>query len=163
MPKPVLTYFFEAEYNDGTIYKQNKLDASVKYPPVKDENGELQGKSCMSDIQDDLDKGLVRRFSIVKHRGLLSVKNTLTVDLKTGIFYVNGLTVLLESEKLPAMPEKFTLIYYRQRTVNLNVTYEKKTGKILDQKQVDDLFIEYFIGWHCTINGKNYTQKIGVS
>jgi hypothetical protein len=157
MQKPTLTYFFEAEYYDGRIYKQNQEDASVKYPPVRDENGHLQGKSCMSDIQEDVDNFLIKRFTLV------GKGNKITVNLDTGLFEVNGLQVLLESTKLPALPEHFRLRYYRQVTVDQNITYDKGNGEIQKVEQAGEAFLEYFIGWECEIAGKQYEQKIAVA
>lgn len=157
MPRPKLTYLFEAEYHDGRVYKQNPDDSSIKFPPVKDENGELQGKSCMADIQEDLENHLIRRFSLV------GKGNRITVDLKLGNFYVNKLSVLLESDKLPSFPEHFDLVYYRQNTVDVNVTFNKKTKEAIKHEQQGGIFTEYFIGWRCTINGREFKQKLAVS
>lgn len=156
MLKPKLTYLFEAEYFDGHIYKQNPQDHSVNFPPVKDDNGEWQGKSCFTDIAQDVENHLIKRFSLVRDN------NRVSVNLENGLFTINGLQVLLEEEKLPIIPEHFTLIYYRQVSVHQNVTYALDTGDILGREDAGH-FLEYFIGWKCTISGREYKQKLAVA
>lgn len=156
-----LKYLFKVLYTDGTEYGQNPEDHSVKFPPVRDENGQWQGKSCMSDVFDDIEQGkTVKTFSLVGEG------NTITVDLTRGVFYVNDLQVLLESEKLPTAPSKFNLVYYRQVTENANVDMKadkKGTYQIVGMTPLSkDRFVEYFVGWQCNIKGKNYQQKIAV-
>lgn len=155
MKKPILTYFFEAEYEDGSIYTQNKDDASVKFPPIRDENGDLQGKSCFTDVLDDIKHKKLVKFS------LIGKGNRITVNLANGLFTINGLQVLLESIKLPILPE-FEIVYYRQRSEDQNLTFSNKTGELLDET-ITGSFIEYFIGWKCMIAGKEYQQKIAVA
>lgn len=141
---PELNYLFIAEYIDGTLFKQtpedkSKIDSS---------------RNCYYDVLQSGKK--IRRFSVV------GKGNQITVDLGNGVFYINGLPVLLESEKLPCLPQKFELIWYHQVTRDQNVTFEKKTGKVLKTEDMPE-FREYFVGWKCNINGKSYQQKIGVA
>lgn len=139
----ILKYLFEAEFTDGTVVKQTPLDTS-KIDPKR------------SEYYDILNSGkTIKRFSLVGN------KNKVTVDLTTGLFEVNGLSVLLESDKLPILPDKFTLIFYRQHTHNQNITYNKSDLKELKRGAVEH-FCEYFIGWQCVIKGKNYQQKIAI-
>lgn len=156
MSKPKLEYFFEAEYYDGHIYKQNEQDSSIKFRPTVDANGELQGKSSFSDIQEDVQNNRIHRFFLV------GKENRIGLDLATGIFYFNSVPFLVEHQKLPAKPKNFELIYYRQNTVDLNATYETKTGQMISAKQ-GQIFTEYFLGWKCTINGRPYEEKIAVA
>ncbi len=108
-----LKYLFEAELIDGTVYKQNKLDASVKFPPQPDENGELQGKSCVSDIQEDIDAHRIKRFTLVE-QSIMGDK--WAVDLTTGQFYHNDVIFEIEGDRpLPIGGSKFKLIYFRVR------------------------------------------------
>lgn len=162
MGKPTLKYLFKVQYTDGTEYEQNPEDHSVKFPPVQDENGNFQGKSCMADVFSDIEEGkVIRLFSLVGEG------NTVTVDLITGIFHVNGLPILVESDKLPTLPEAFNLVYYRQRTENVSLDFEaNKKGKyrvVGATPLLEESFCEYFLGWQCNISGKNYQQKIAVS
>lgn len=142
--KPKLKYLFFAEFVDGTNFKQTPDDISSIDPEKR------------SQFYDLLQCGkTIRRFSLVGDG------NTITVDLGNGIFYVNGLAVLLESEKLPCLPDKFTLIFYRQWTQNLNVTYDTTTKEELKREPLTPL-CEYYIGWQCLIKGKNFQQKMAI-
>lgn len=156
MSKPALTYLFEATLEDGSIYSQNPEDASLKFPPVPDENGVLQGKSCFTDIIEDVENHKVVKFS------LIGKGNVVSVDLRSGLFEINGLPILAESVKLPTKPDHFTLVYYRQRTISQNVTYQVQSGEIIDKEEGEE-FLEYFIGWRCNISGRDYEQKIAVA
>lgn len=142
--KTVLKYLFEAEYYDGTTYNQTPEDQS-----------KLDEKK--SEFYDVLNSGkVVKRFS------LIGEGNKISVDLSTGLFEVNGLPLLLESDKLPTLPDKFELIFYRQWTREQNITYEKRSGNIVNRSE-GAAFCEYFIGWQCLIAGKNYQQKMAIA
>lgn len=145
-----LKYLFVAEFSDGTYFKQTPDDRSSIDP---------EKRSQFYDLLQNEKK--IRRFSLVEKKGF-GLGNVVTVDLGTGIFYVNGFPILLEAEKLPTLPDKFELIFYRQRTFNIDVTMNTKTGEASDGKNATE-FCEYFIGWQCTIKGKNYQQKLAVS
>lgn len=155
MPKPILSYLFEAEYNDGSTYTQNPEDASIKFPP-EIVDGQLHGKSCFTDIREDVAEHKIKQFSLIG-RG-----NVISVNLQTGLFSINDVPVLLESEKLPALPEFFELIYYRQVTVNARVNVGKGAPELQKTEQ-SDIFVEFFIGWKCNIGGREYIQKLAVS
>lgn len=144
--KPTLKYLFEAEYEDKEVYKQTPDDKSLI----------AEKKSQFYDV---LNSGkTIRRFSLVGEG------NRITVDLRTGVFYINKLAVLLESEKLPGMPVKFELIFYRQWTQNVDIDYKvMKIGPIkITKESPREAYCEYFIGWKCEIAGKSYQQKIAV-
>jgi len=105
-----MKYLFEAEFLDGTKYKQNKLDSSVKWPAVPNEKGILQGKNCMSDIQEDVDKFNIERFTLIE-QALFGRKYT--VDLTDGHFEIDGVKIDVEGEKpLPIKTNKYKLIYW---------------------------------------------------
>lgn len=155
-----LKYIFEAEFLDGTKYLQNKLDASIKFPPIKNEAGELQGKSCMSDIQENVDAFKIKRFTLIE-QGFLGKK--ITVDLTDGHFEVDGTDIEVEGERpLPTTNYKFKLIYFRVRRPFFTTTTRISTGEIIETKQ-GEYVPKYMIGWQVTISGKNYQQKILVS
>ena len=151
MPQPfVLKYTFNALFEDGTTITQTPSDKSSIEPETR------------SQFYDVLQSGKrVVYFELVEWDNAAN-PTVIGVDLRTGLFNVNGVTVLLEGKQLPTMPDEFRLIFYRRRTENLNTTFDKKTGDILEQEAAES-FCEYFIGWQCTIAGKNYEQKIGVS
>lgn len=141
-----LKYLFVAVFEDGTIIRQTPDDRSSIDP---------EKRSQFYDV-------LQANKRIVKF-SLVGEGNKIGVDLITGIFNINGIDVLLESDKLPTIPEQFDLIFYRQRTEHFNITYDKPSQKVLSVAQNNDNFCEYFIGWKCTINGKEYKQKLAVA
>src|SRR4051794_11407218 len=99
MNQSQFTYLFFVEYADGTAFHQTPDDRSAIDPEKR------------SQFYDVLQSGQrIKRFSLVNKT------NRITVDLTTGLFEINGLRVLLEGEKLPAIPERFDLIFYRQHT-----------------------------------------------
>ena len=144
-------YLFKAEFTDGSEYKQTFKDISKLDP----------NRSEFYDVLQEVEKGkTIRKFS------LIGDGNTISVDLGTGLFNVNGLKVLLEGDKLPTIPDKFTLIFYRQHTKSVNVDYKKAKDepiKFVGQTPAGEDFCEYFIGWQANVNKKNYQQKIAVS
>lgn len=158
-----LKFLFEAEFFDNKPkYKQNQQDASITELPKKDENGILQGRSAFYDLRDDVAKGNIKRFSLVETY-LSLLPRRFTVDLADGHFEINGIPFQAMSDRpLPAMPEKFTLIYFRFVQQDQIVKYQLKTGQILSTKP-GERRVEYMIGWQCTISGKNYQQTIVIS
>ena len=150
-PTAKLKYLFEVKYADGEIYRQTPRDKS-KIDPEK--------RSEFYDVLQEIEKGRTIQFF-----SLVGDGKTITVDLGTGLFYVNGVKLLLESEKLPVMPEKFDLIFYRQWTQQVNVEYKgKKIGPFeIVSEEPQQAFCEYFIGWKCEIKGKRYIQKMAVA
>ena len=146
--KFILKYLFIVHFADGTSYSQTPDDIS-KIDPTR------------SEFYDVLQSGkAITRFSLVSTMD--SPPHVVSVDLITGLFEVNGFPILLEGDKLPTHPDKFELVYYRQHTHNINVTYKLKSGEVTDNKEADH-FCEYFIGWKCNISGRDYQQKLAVS
>ena len=143
-----LKYLFIAYFTDGTKIVQGPSDRSEIDP---------EKRSAFYDVMQAIEKGKKLKYFVIQN-----IDNTISVNLTNGIFNINGLKVLLESEKLPAMPDHFDLIYYRQWTRNIDVTYSKTSGNVVNTGN-ESSFCEYFIGWKCNINGKSYQQKIGVS
>lgn len=140
-----LKYLFIAEFIDGSAIEQTLEDKSSIDPEKR------------SQFYDVLQSGKrIHRFSLVGEG------NKLTVDLLTGFFEVNGLRVMLEGDKLPTLPDRFDLIFYRQHTHDTAATFSLKTKNLISQEETDH-YIEYFIGWQCNIAGKNYQQKLAVS
>lgn len=144
---PKLNYLFIAEYIDGTLFKQTPEDISTIDPL----------RNCYYDVLQSGKK--IRRFSVV------GKGNQITVDLGNGVFYVNGLPVLLESEKLPCLPDKFELIWFHRVNQSINITGEVQEDLSIKEtkREPQPEHREYFIGWKCNIKGKSYQQKIGVA
>lgn len=136
MSEPVqLKYLFVAQFDDGRVINQTPEDKSIIDP---------EKRSQFYDV--------LQHPAKLEYFTLVGDGNVIKVDLRSGIFYVNGLAVLLESEKLPTIPDKFDLIFYRQHTHHFNLKHEE-----IDHN------IEYFIGWKCKIKGKTYQQKLAVA
>lgn len=150
MNSPKLDYLFTAVFTDGSIVEQNPEDKGTS----------PNARNCYSDVLFAQKEGKQLHFFHLKGKG-----NTLTVDLVGGMFYVNGLEVLLESEKLPGMPEKFDLVWYHQVTQDIEVDTKvnDKLGVDITAMRPHEGLREYFIGWECNINGKVYKQKIAVA
>lgn len=144
---PKLNYLFTAKFTDGSIIRQNSEDKSSR----------LEGKNCYYDVLETVKEGKTIEEFMLTGKG-----NKLKVNLLTGMFEVNGVFLVVESIKLPAMPEKFDLVWYHQVTQNLNVTYKAKTGDIVKAESQAEIR-EYFIGWKCNIRGKEYISKIAVA
>jgi len=146
--KPVLKWLFRVQFADGSTYNQTPNDKSVIDPK----------RSEYYDMMEAEKRGKkIRYFSLFE----VGTTNIVSVDLGTGLFFVNKLPVLLESQKLPKLPEKFNLIFYHQVDQNQTMTIQKSTGKVLKTEQ--STHREYFIGWECEIAGKKYIQKLAVS
>jgi hypothetical protein len=158
-----LKYLFEVEFfDDKPKYKQNSQDASVKFPPVPNEKGILQGKSAFHDIREDVENGNVKRFTLVE-QGLVILPRKFTVDLSDGHFEVNGVPfIAMGAKPLPIRPQKFTLKYFRVRTPYQTSTYANKTGQLL-KRETGEFPIQYLLGWECEISGVHYEQVIVVS
>ena len=148
--KPVLKWLFRVQYSDDSTYNQAPDDQSVLDEKRSEFYDVLQ-------VEEKGDKKM-RFFSLCE----VGTNNVITVDLGSGLFFVNKLPVKLEGQPLPKMPEKFSLIFYRQWQQQLQQTVDLKENKVIDQKELP-AFCEYFIGWECEIAGKKYTQKMAVS
>src|SRR5438105_4414673 len=126
MQNDKLKYLFLAEFTDGTTLEQHPEDKSALDPEKRNTYYDLlqSGKT-------------IKKFSLIGN------EHKVSVDLTTGLFEVDGFPILLESEKLPLIPERFELIYYKQTTENQNITIDKQTGKIIGT-QIADAFTEHF-------------------
>lgn len=149
---PVLKYLFKAKFGDDSEYYQTPDDKSELDPK----------KSQFFDVLEICKTKKLIEFSLMGWN-IEPYIPVISVNLQTGLFNISGVEVLLESQKLPTLPDKFELIFYRQWTQNLTVTYKVKTGEPQSSEQNGEGFCEYFIGWKCEIAGKEYTQKLAVA
>lgn len=131
----MLKYLFTAEFNDGTTVEQTQEDIS------------FTGKG--SAFTDVLVKDGLKSFS------LHGKDNSVTVDLKTGKFGVNGLWVDIHDQYFDPSQHKLRLIYFRETIVE-RVQSDETTE---DRHYVN----RYFIGWHTTVKGKNIKVTLAVS
>lgn len=152
--KAQLTVLFEADFSDGTTYHQDADDTSVNYPPDADGNG----KSAFSDVLDRIDDviafHLVRKLT-AQGEELGKPFDRTTVDLKTGIFVVNGQEVSLHDDLEITAPLK--LVFYRKGRVESVVGMDKE---VLSQRHY---IHSTHIGWQMIgKDGKNVTHVLAV-
>ncbi len=131
-----LFYLFKADFTDGTTYEQTPDDTSQLDPEKR------------SQFYDVLQSNkTVKKFSLTGNN------HTISVDLQDGHFEVDTFPIHLESDQLPTPPEKYELIFYRQHSHEFNTDSSRELGHK----------VEYFLGWQCTINNKNYQQKMAIT
>jgi hypothetical protein len=141
-------YLFVAEFTDGSVIKQ-----------TQDDRSKTGGSNCYSDVLKAVEEGKkIKRFSIV------GKGHTLSVDLETGLFTLNGVTVILESDRLPAQPSEFKLEWWHRVSQHANATYKADDKGLFNLSKVEPLkpTIEYIIGWKCVVKDKEYTQTLVV-
>ncbi len=116
------TYFFIADFDDGTSYSQGKDDASI----------DTEGKNAFYDILQRMEK--VIRFSL--HNG----QHIYTVDLRDGHFEVDGLSFQVHDQFF--VPEKkLELIYFKEVRIEVDVNQKEEV-------QAQRHYVNrYFIGW----------------
>lgn len=130
-----LKYLFECHFNDGTRLLQTPEDVSSIDPT----------RSAFYDVVQRLVD--VDAF-VLTEPGVTS----LIVDLKTGIFSLNGVPFLASNPSQVIPPNsKFRLVYFRRHTHNHNMGGEEIGHEI-----------EYHLGWQTTVDGKNYQQTIAI-
>lgn len=137
----MLKYLFHVVYRDGTTYTQNEEDKSIIDPDKR---------SCFFDVkQED-----VKTFT------LTSNDHTYSVDLDDGHFEIDGVRIELNPEGKLLLKD-LRLIFWRNRTHLMNVTYENKSGEVVGSEELA-LLTRYRLGWQTTIDGKNYQEVMQV-
>jgi hypothetical protein len=134
-----LKYLFECHFNDGTQLLQTSEDVS-KIDPTR---------SAFYDVVQRLDD--VSVFHLFENYPGYSSLN-LVVDLKTGLFSLNGVPFLASdpSQSIPA-DAKFRLVFFRRHTHTNNIGGNEISHDV-----------EYHVGWQTTVDGKNYQQTIAL-
>jgi hypothetical protein len=132
----MLKYLFEATFNDGSTITQTEADVSPNDPR----------KSAFFDVLNRLDDVVLFR--------ILSSTATASVDLATGVFDVNGVTLQAQdpTRQIPA-DAKRRLIYFRNVRQNLHITNDGKT---------QSTEMSFHIGFQATVNGENVQQTIAL-
>ena len=132
----MLKYLFEAAFNDGTWIKQTQADVSPNDP----------SKSAFFDVLNRLDDVILFR--------IVSSTTTASVDLATGAFYVNGVTLQAQDPTRPVPADaKRRLIYFRNVRQHLHINNADRT-------QSTD--VSFHIGFQATVNGENVQQTIAL-
>jgi hypothetical protein len=131
----MLKYRFIAHFTDGTTFEQNPDDVSLLDPK----------RSSFYDLQQELSAKTLHSFTIFND------EHTYAVDLLDGHFEIDGLAIWASPKDLPAIPDRFELIYYRQHTHAFGLDGVEQTHDI-----------RFCFGWKCNLSGRSYQQTIGV-
>ena len=106
-----LKYLFDVEFEDGSVYTQNKEDKSLLE----------EKKSCFYDVLNSGKK--------IKLFMLSDGKDAYAVDLTDGRFEVNGKSFYMHEER---DLKDFRIIFFRQHTHNFNIdTKEQLSHEIV--------------------------------
>lgn len=100
-------YLFTATFEDGHQVKQDHDDRSINHVEGAEKN-----PSAFTDVLDYSKKSDVAVFSLESERG-----DIYAVSLKTGEFFVNGHTFMLDQPMEELTDRK--LIYFRTRRLNM--------------------------------------------
>lgn len=137
-----LKYLFEAQFEDGTIFKQDPKDISKSDPK----------RSAFYDLLQD--KRKIVRFALIEQS---ANPKEISVNLTHGTFdQKNCKQEDLAAEGDTELPDKlkdFRLIFYRQHQHDI----DRETNKEIDHR------IRYCLGWQTTYKKKNYQQVLGIS
>lgn len=151
-----LKYLFRARYDDGTWFDQPADDASRFHgvctychartgPYVCHVCGSnyVHTKSAFADIVHEK----LASFELIDS---VSKDVLVSVDLKSGLFNVLGITVKAHPQHY--IPQGLKLIYFREVTLSMNVKQVSgEEPEVLDQ---DSTITGYYIGWESTIGPK---------
>ena len=131
-----LKYVFRATFKDGSTVHQTSADQSAH----------VEGKNAFYDVLQRIPD--VQVFSIVGEEIIASV------DLRTGLFTLNGFTFQATDPSIPNLKEatEFRLIYFKRHRHHFSQDGSEAAHEI-----------EYHIGWQTTIGGKNYQQTIALT
>lgn len=137
----MLQYLFTAFFTDGTSFEQAADDVSFLDPKRSSFYDLLEmvknGQKLQSFVLAGLDnEGKARRFG---------------VDLLDGHFEIDGVPFWASPKNMPAIPEAFKLIFFRQHTHDMDLRGIEKSHSI-----------RYVIGWEANLQGRTYQQTIGV-
>ena len=126
----MLKYLFNVLYKDGTVYSQNVDDISVTDPK----------RSCFYDV----------RVEDVMVFELIGENKSVAVDLREGVFEVNGVEFLAHED---SDLTNFRLIFFRKHRHHFNVALEEKKHEIW-----------YRIGWQANDkDGKNVQRVLVIN
>lgn len=177
-----LKYLFKATFTDGSEFIQDPQDKSyieenrssffdflklceggvIHYLPG------IDGQQMTANIAPKK----IHTFELFENKSigsLLPKRKKYLVDLIDGHFEIAGQHIIATPEQnLTKYPQEYRLIFFRERQQDTTVSatmVENKDGLIPHFHNYQDAGperITYFIGWQCTIAGKNYQQLIGI-
>jgi hypothetical protein len=136
-----LKWLFRAIFSDGTILNQPEDDRSQNHVEGAEHN-----PSAFSDVLAREDELVA--FSLYNP----DTDETIAVDLRNGLFTVNGVTIAIHDQYFVPEEHKLRLIYFRESRIDF-------------QGDVQNRYVNrYFIGWQCTdSSGRNKQTTLAVS
>jgi hypothetical protein len=131
-----LAYLFTALFTDGSTMSQTQEDRSAT----------VEGKNAFHDV--------LQRITDVEVFALHSATVIVRVDLRTGLFTLNGCTFQASDPSIPNLKDAphFRLVYFKRHRRH----FQQGAGEVGHE-------IEYHLGWQTTIDGKNYRQTLALS
>lgn len=149
MSTPDLNWLFSAHFADGTVLVQDQADtATTPEGKALQPNG-----SAFTDVRAALTKSPLAFFEL--HH--VERDETVTVDLVTGAFAMNGIPFEAHVENFDPSLYQLELCYWRQvraeRTVGADDT-------VLSERHYVN---RYYLGWSTTVDGveKQVTIAVG--
>ncbi len=139
-------YLFTATFADGHVIKQTPADVSESDPK----------KSAFFDVVEYEKISPVVKFSLRQSGMLGLIADSIEVDLRTGLFLVNGLQLNVAEQNFePVAPLR--IVYFRENRVEQDVSFS--TREVVGER----FFInQFFIGWQTSWKNKNYQCTIAV-
>lgn len=150
---PKLEWLFVAFFADGTIIEQRQ-------------EHEVEGSRMIAVTAKQKDSKLVA-FELRHVDG----DKTVTVDLITGTFIVNGIPLEAQSDFNFDNPKHFdpkqhdlSLAYWRSKRHNMvgTGTVQDDLSISVDYNAAGVYFDRYFIGWHTTVDGQRKQAILAV-
>lgn len=142
-----LKYLFTAFFANGERIKQTEADKSKYFPH----------KSTFTDVLKYQESHELTRFVLNTAKPVLGlVGHEYAVDLRTGLFSINGLEFSAADQFfVPEAPLK--LIYFRETRIEVDVDSET-----MEEKDRRHFVNRYFIGWQTMWKNKNYQCTIAI-
>ena len=132
--RPELKWLFVANFKDNTSIEQTQEDRSYTR---EDGTG-----SAFTDV-------LAHESDLLNFKLLdMESDDSVAVDLKTGLFYVNGIEAQLHNQYFEPEKYELELVYFRETKVEMIM------GADAEQKSVSHSINKYFIGWKTLVHGK---------
>lgn len=127
----MLSFLFTCRFKNGDIIQQTQADVSAVDA----------SRSAFYDV--------LQRIDDVELFTLTNGQHTYQVDLRTGLFEVNGVPFSLHPDEVPESAKLRLIYFHRHQHLSVGGTLGGHTT-------------QYYIGWQTTINGKNYQRTICV-
>jgi hypothetical protein len=144
-----MTWLFVAYFKDGSVMVQDQADKS-----------RVTGKhSAFYDVYNRIDDVLM--FELQNTDG----EQVIGIDLKTGVFMVNGTALIIHDQNFEPETKKLELIYFTETHVDHEVSgtvQEDGSIKPNETAVARHYANRYFVGWRTTWKGKEYKVTMAV-